>query len=106
MATFKEKLISRLLKEKVVYHYAGLENMVLDGDMTQAEFDSQLTEEQAKQVADTELNSAYKSGYLDSHIDHVVVESRHIKFLGNERLEHIKGVASRNALRRFGWSQE
>ena len=101
MATFQEKLIHNIIRDNVTYHYQGMLNEVFDGDRTEASFKAQLNEGTAQGIATMALSEAYKDGYLTSPITGVATEAKHIKFLGNDRLEYLKGVASRNAIRKF-----
>ena len=103
MTTFQEKLIIKLLKEEVAYHYQGLQNEVLDGERTQASYNEGLNLETALNIATSALNEAYKKGYLDSPQSAPIIEAKHIKFLGNDRIDPLKMVASVEALNEMGW---
>lgn len=99
MTTFQEKLIIKLLKEEVTYHYQGLQNEVLDGERTQASYNELLDLETALNIATNVLNEAYKDGFLSSAQSIPIIEAKHIKFLGNDRINTLKMVASVEALR-------
>lgn len=101
MATRDENLLHSILKNNIMWELGGYENAWFDGELTCEEFNAMLTEENAMEIATYNLNEAYRKGHLESETNGIALEAKHIKFMGNERIEHIKQVACRNALKHF-----
>lgn len=96
--TFKEKLAIKLLKDNLLFDQGGNENGILDGDNTPEELEEFMKVENLVDLADNYLSEAFKTGYLKSHKTDIVLESKHLKFLGKEKLTDIKIMAAATVL--------
>lgn len=93
MSTFTENLAVKILSDNLVYHYAGLQNSVQDGNMTEQELNEEMLPEEMIGTADFFLKEAYKKGELVSEYSGVMVEAKHLKFLGTSKLVDVKNQA-------------
>lgn len=96
--TFQENLIVRLLTDNLKYEVAGWENQKNDGGLTEKEFDERMDAVNMFEMLGNMLNEAYKKGFLESQQTSVVIEAKHIKFLGNEKIDKLKSIALMNVL--------
>lgn len=96
---YKEKLAIKVLAENVEFHLGGLENAFLDGDITEEKYNQEQEIQKLFDFATDVLNDAMRSGnMLESPYTNIVIEAKHLKFLGKERLDFIKGMAVAKAI--------
>lgn len=95
MYTFQEKLLLKGFKNSLNFHVGGLLNSIEDGDTTVEQFKEYVTAEQLIEVLQDELNEAYKKGYykIDSNSG-IIIEAKHLKFLGNDKLLELRYLAA------------
>lgn len=98
MVTNQEKLFHKILKENIIWELAGWENALADGSIDQKEYNEIMTEETALEIANDLMKTAWKEGHLTSNMSPISIEAKHLKFMGTERIEHLKKVACLNAL--------
>lgn len=99
MYTFQEKLLLKGFKNSLNFHIGGLLNSIEDGDYTPEEFKAWVTMPNLEQFLQDELNEAYKKGYYSIESNSgIIVEAKHFKFLGNEKLLELKYIAAATIL--------
>lgn len=99
--SFTEKLAAKLLSDNLVYELQGWDNAVSDGDMTKEEFTSFLAASNMFNMVENLWSDAMKEGILRSHQTDVIVEAKHLKFLGNAKITSIKAFAVDKAISQF-----
>ncbi|BAF81407.1 hypothetical protein EFP_139 [Enterococcus phage EF24C] len=101
MTNFEKELFSKILKGNIIYEIAGKENEMLDGYITEEEFEEFKTMQNLLDVAGNIFTEAYTSGYFKSSKTDTVIEAKHVKFLGYEEIECIKAMAVLQAKMKF-----
>ena len=99
MKKSNEERATKLLKDILSYEISGWENEVEDGNMTNERFEELIEVSHLNKMATSLLNDAYQEGFLDSPINNSTMESKHLKFLGNAKLDEIKEAAITLALK-------
>lgn len=99
MTNFEQELFEKILKGNIKYEITGKENEMLDGYITEEEFEDFKTTQNLLDVAAQIINNAYRDGYFKSVKTDRVIEAKHVKFLGNEKIESIKIMAVLKAQR-------
>lgn len=99
--TKEEKNIINIFKEFAVYEIAGYENGYNDGDYEFSEFAAVLTIDAAVSFMNEAIADANVRGYLKSPQSNKEVDPKRIRFLGNNRINHLKQVAAIMALGQF-----
>lgn len=101
MTNFEKELFSKILKGNIIHEIAGKENEMLDGYITEEEFNEFKSMLNLLDVAGNIFTEAYASGYFKSSKTDTVIEAKHVKFLGSEEIETIKTMAVLQALVKF-----
>lgn len=99
--TFKQDMFLKILTDNIVYEIAGQENDMADGFITEEEFEEFKTTDNLMELATSLINAAYKDGHFESVQSEQCIEAKHIKFMGNEKIDTYKQVAIVNAQRKF-----
>lgn len=86
--TFAESILTNSLYSQLKWEIGGVENAILDGEMTHDDLKEFMGEGHLKAMADHIVNEGYKTGHFKN--GNVLYESKHIKFLGNARIEAVK----------------
>ena len=79
-------MIKKLVKQNVVFEIQGWENMVDDGELKKEDIENL----SLMKIMDNILKESYTNGMLESPMTDIVMEAKHIKFLGNKKLDLIK----------------
>lgn len=99
---FQKNTAIKILTEVVSHNFTGFENSYRDGSMTKEEILEIFEIDNFIKCANDELLIAMKKGnMLESPISSKVIEVKHLKFLGKETLEVIKGVSGLEAFFEF-----
>ena len=85
-----EKMIKKLVKQNVLFEIQGWENMVDDGELKNEDIENLSSETNLMKKMDNILKESYTNGMLESPMNDIVMEAKHIKFLGNKKLDLIK----------------
>lgn len=90
MTKYEKELFNKILKGNIKFEIAGKENEMLDGYITEDEFNEFKSLPNLLNVANQIFTEAYTSGYFKSSKTDTVIEAKHVKFLGTEEIEIIK----------------
>lgn len=82
-----------LLKDNIVYEMDGWENELQDGIITEDEFFDKMNLDNINALAKQLLNEAMAEGFLESKQSGLILEAKHLKFLGRETLDDIESDA-------------
>lgn len=97
MTKFEKELFTKILTGNIKFEIAGKENEMFDGYITREEFNDFKGMLNLLNVANKIFTEAYTIGYFKSSKTDSVIESKHVKFLGNEEIEIIKTTAAFHA---------
>ena len=98
MKKSNETMTIAILKDILAYEISGWENEVEDGNTTPERYEELTDVSRLDKIATSSLNDAYQDGLLESPVSSATIESKHLKFLGNAKLEEIKKSAVTLAL--------
>ena len=87
--SFHETEIIDALKGAIGSEVGGLENSLLDGHITEAEFTEKTSLEGKYQLALSVLKQAQRDGVLENPMNDRVIEEKHIRFLGSDRINEL-----------------
>ena len=99
--TFNEKVAIMLISDQLRYHFGGVYNGFLAGHYDEKEYEEMVKEEEFYNMAEYILSNAYKVGYLDSESSNYVLEAKHLKFLGKEKLKNVIDLSVKKAISDF-----
>lgn len=97
-----EQVLEIILRAGIEYELAGFENEVMDGELTQEEFDNLINQETLMSKVEEHLNDArtYRR-VLTSPNTERQLEIKHINFLGTETIEKRKQNAVSWAIKKY-----
>lgn len=101
MTNYEKELFTKILTGNIKFEIAGKENEMLDGYITRDEFNEYKGMLNLLNVANQIFTEAYTDGYFKSSKTDVVIEAKHVKFLGTEEIEIIKTNAILHAMVAF-----
>lgn len=101
MTNNTEKAFYSIMLNNINYELGGWENSVSDGEMTQEECDKLCEKDVLIESANDMLKYAYEIGHLEKENSFYALEAKHIKFLGNERIQKLIELAVNKALESY-----
>ena len=97
-----EKAVFTILRDNMRMTIGGWQNAVSDGDFEMDYYNKLVTDEHLLMEANELLLDAYDEGYLESEMDSLVVEAKHIKFLGKDKISEIVAKAVEYSVKESG----
>lgn len=96
--TFQEKMVQKAFNRIADFYVGGQLNAFEDEDITVEEYEDSTSVEDIMGNLRHELNYAIKNGYLDLDEGGMVIEAKHLKFMGNVKLESMMEKAAIKSL--------
>lgn len=84
----KDKL-KRTLKDNLNYLIQGYQNMVLDGEISEEDFDKIKSKENINKLLKEDFTKAQKEGVLVNYQTDFPIETKHLNFLGKENINKL-----------------
>lgn len=94
--------LARILEDNVLHEVGGYENEMLDGDITEEEYETRMSAETLTHEALYVLKAGYKNGYIKSPNTGETLEAKHLKFLGNDMLNSAAQLTAHNVRQKEG----
>lgn len=92
-----ERTVQGAFNEVAEFYVGGQLNAYYDGDIKEQEFYNSVTVDRVAKYLREHLADSYEEGYFES--DNYQIEAKHIRFLGNGRIEEMVQRATREALK-------
>ena len=92
-----ERTVQGAFTEVAAFYVGGQLNAYSDGIIEEQEFYESVSADKVARYLREHLADSYEDGYFES--DNYQIEARHIRFLGNGRIEEMVQRATKEALK-------
>lgn len=96
--TFNEKMVIKMLQDNLIFDIAGLEIEIENEGLEQSKLDDYMKPENLAATAHEYMLDAFKMGHFKSHRSNAIIEAKHLKFSGKEKLDMIELMAAAGTL--------